>query len=72
MKKDDHAADALRYAVMSRPEEPKLEDFKGRASQQNTLSGSVRRELEQLKTGGATKDPWAEVYGKDVSWDDSY
>lgn len=69
VKKDDHAVDALRYAIMSRPEEPKKEDMKAKQRQASTLSGSVQRELHDLKRGGAPKDPWSEIYGKDPGWD---
>lgn len=73
VKKDDHSVDALRYLIMSRPEEPKLDEFKASQRNQSTLSGSVQRELHQLKTGGAPKDPWNDFeYGKDTRWDDGY
>lgn len=73
VKKDDHAVDALRYAIMSRPEEPKVADTKAKQRSQPTLSGSVQRELHELKHGGAPKDPWNDyTYGKDVQWEDPY
>ncbi len=70
VKKDDHAADAWRYGVMSRPEEPKLEEFKTQQRMQSTLSGSVQRELHAIRTGGTPRDPFQDFdYGKDPGWD---
>ncbi len=69
VKKDDHSCDALRYAIMSRPEEPKKSDLKVVQRQAPTLSGSVQRELHDIKRGGPPKDPFGEVYGKDPGWD---
>jgi PBSX family phage terminase large subunit len=73
VKKDDHAVDALRYAMMSRPEEPKLADLKTKKRQEPTLSGSVQREFHQLKQKGTQHDIWKDYeYGKDISWDDLF
>lgn len=72
VKKDDHSVDALRYAIMSRPEGPKLEEYKDKARMQNTLSGSLQRELHELKNGGPPKDPWGEVYGSDTGIKDDF
>lgn len=73
VKKDDHAVDALRYAVMSRPEEPKKADLSAKRRDQATLSGSVQRELYELKQKGRSQDPWKDyTYGKDTAWDDPY
>ena len=70
VKKDDHAVDALRYAIMSRPEEPKIAELKEQKRQQATLSGSVQRELHELKQKGKSKDMWNDYeYGKDTSFD---
>jgi phage terminase large subunit len=65
VKKDDHAVDALRYGMMSRPEIPKLKDMKQQARLANTLSGSVMREFEELRQGKGYKDPFGEQYGVD-------
>jgi hypothetical protein len=70
VKKDDHAVDALRYAIMSRPEQPKLSDLSAKKRQAPTLSGSVQRELYELKNKGNSKDVWADYnYEKDTSND---
>lgn len=66
VKKDDHAVDALRYAVMSRPEEPKAKDLTDRKRNEYGMSGSLQRELNEIKSGGGKhKDPWGESYEKD-------
>ncbi len=67
VKKDDHAVDALRYAIMSRPEEPKKEDLSKKKREQATLSGSLQRELHSLRNKGKDKDAWADyIYEKDT------
>lgn len=72
-KKDDHAADALRYAIMSRPEAPKASDKDSRKRNEYGLSGSLQRELHEIKSGGkAIKDPWDEVYGQDTGVNSDY
>lgn len=60
IKKDDHAVDALRYAVMSRPEEPKKSNLNAAKREAATLSGSVMRELHELKSPKVLKDPWGD------------
>jgi PBSX family phage terminase large subunit len=71
VKKDDHACDALRYGLMSRPEEPKRADLTQKLRQASTLSGSVQRELHDLKRGGkGYKDMWGEKYGEDPGMSD--
>jgi PBSX family phage terminase large subunit len=73
VKKDDHAVDALRYAVMSRPEEPKMADTKAKIREAPTLSGSVQREFHDLKQKGKSKDVWSDYdYEKDTSWIDPF
>ncbi len=73
VKKDDHAVDALRYAIMSRPEEPKKADLKAKQREQATLTGSLQRELHELRSKGNNMDVFKDyVYGKDTSWDDPY
>ncbi len=72
-KKDDHAVDALRYAICSRPEEPKKEDLRAKKRQESSLSGSVQREIHELKNKVGKQDPWKDYeYGKDTTWDDPY
>lgn len=67
VKKDDHAVDALRYAIMSRPEEPKKADLKAKKRDEPTLSGSVQRELHEIKQGGGSTDVWKDYqYGRDT------
>lgn len=72
VKKDDHAVDALRYAIMSRPEEPKIKDLKGKQRQASTLSGSLQREIYELKQGSGKKyDIWKDLeYGPETGYDD--
>lgn len=73
VKKDDHAVDALRYAIMSRPEEPKLDDLKAKKREASTLSGSVQREIHELKNKGGKTDSFGDYeYGPDVNWNDPY
>lgn len=70
VKKDDHAVDALRYAIMSRPEEPKLADLRTKQRQESTLSGSVQRELHNIRNKGKSQDPWKDFeYGRDTGND---
>ena len=57
--------DALRYAIMSRPEEPKTQDISAKRRQAPTLEGSILRELHDLKKGVGYKDPWGEKYEVD-------
>jgi PBSX family phage terminase large subunit len=73
VKKDDHAVDALRYAIMSRPEEPKIADLREKKRQEPTLSGSVQRELHELKQKGKTYDIFKDYeYGKDTFYEDPF
>lgn len=73
VKKDDHAVDALRYAIMSRPEEPKKEDLRSKGRSESTLSGSVQRELHEIKNKGNKNDPWKDYdYDKDTTWDNPF
>jgi PBSX family phage terminase large subunit len=65
--------DALRYAVMSRPEAPLLDEFKSKQRQQSTLSGSVQRELHDLKKGSkGTKDLWGDEMGRDPGMNNDF
>lgn len=72
VKKDDHAADALRYAIMSRPEAPKMSDIKSKKRDESTLSGSVQRELHEAKHGKGYVDPFGERYERDNSYDSDF
>lgn len=73
VKKDDHAADALRYAIMSRPEAPKTQDLTDRKRNEYGMSGSLQRELQTIKSGdGKFKDPWGESYEKDPGFNDNF
>jgi hypothetical protein len=73
VKKDDHAVDALRYAIMSRPEEPKLADLKATKRQDATLTGSVMRELHDAKQKGSGYDVFKDYkYERDTTWDDQF
>lgn len=71
VKKDDHAVDALRYAIMSRPEEPKIADTKAKKREERTLSGSVQRELHELKEKKNDYDVFKDYkYEKDSYFDE--
>lgn len=48
-KYNDHAVDALRYAIMSRPELPRMEDIAAKRRQAPTLEGALQRELQSVK-----------------------
>ena len=66
VKKDDHAVDALRYGIMSRPEEPKKQDLTDKRRNEYGMSGSLQRELHEIRQGkDGKKDPWDETYGID-------
>lgn len=64
VKKDDHACDALRYGIMSRPEAPILADKKKEKRQESSMVASIMRELHDIKHP-TSKDPWGEAYGED-------
>lgn len=71
VKKDDHAVDAFRYAIMSRPEEPKLADLKAKKRQENTLSGWVQNEFHRLTHKEGKRDAFKDFeYGPDTTLDD--
>lgn len=57
-KHDDHAVDALRYLIMSRPEPHVTKDDIYKKIKYNSLEGSLYRELEQLKTPKSGSDPF--------------
>lgn len=59
VKKDDHAVDAWRYGVMSRPEEPKKADMKAEQRKVASLEGSLMRELHEIKHP-RSKDPFGD------------
>lgn len=66
VKKDDHAADALRYAIMSRPEAPKHADIAAKKRSENTLGAAIQRELYEAKNGRGYTDPFGEKWDKDT------
>lgn len=71
VKKEDHAVDALRYAIMSRPEEPKVADMRSKKARAPTLEGSIMRELSEIKQKKSTYDAWKDFeYGEDPGWND--
>jgi phage terminase large subunit len=55
-KYKDHALDAFRYAVMSRPENPREESYEDRVKKLPGTSGQLQQELYRLKRG-YSKDP---------------
>lgn len=56
-KVDDHAVDALRYLLMSRPEAPKEKDDIWKKIEYTSLEGNLYRELQRIKKP-EPKDPW--------------
>lgn len=70
VKKDDHAVDAFRYGIMSRPEEPKLADLRSKKAQAPTLEGSIMREFNEIRSKKGKSDVWGELYGEQETWDD--
>ena len=73
VKVDDHGPDMVRYAIMSRPEAPKVENRDYLRRQEYGLSGSLQRELYDIKTGNKNvKDPWGEAYGQDPGFNDDF
>ena len=66
VKKDDHAVDALRYGIMSRPEEPKRADLSDKKRNEYGMAGSLQRELHEIKNGNkGKKDLWGDELGED-------
>lgn len=60
MKVDDHANDALRYMLMSRPEAPDHKDEVWSRVKYNSLEGALIRDLQEKKNPKKYKDPWGE------------
>lgn len=58
VKKNDHACDALRYAIMAKADAPKEADNKQEKLRANTLEGSILRELQELKHPTLKGDPF--------------
>lgn len=56
-KVNDHACDALRYLLMSRPDAPTVKDLKAEALKVNTLEASLQRDLDRIKNP-KPKDPF--------------
>lgn len=60
MKVDDHACDAFRYLIMTRPESsPKKEDFYKKVAY-TSLEGALYRELKDLKKPLKSNDPFGD------------
>jgi hypothetical protein len=58
---------------MSRPEAPKTESKAHLRRQEYGLSGSLQRELHELKSGSkSTKDAWGDQYGEDPGFKDDF
>lgn len=57
VKVNDHAADAFRYLVMSRPEAPKNTENVWKRLKYNSLEGSIYRELKAIRNP-VPKDPF--------------
>lgn len=59
VKVNDHAADALRYLIMARPDAPKVEDEVWNRIKYNSLEGHLIRDLAQFKKPKGGGDPLA-------------
>lgn len=59
LKVDDHACDALRYLIMSRPEPPKDQPDIWKKVPYSSLAGSIIRELQSIRKPEPT-DPFSE------------
>lgn len=57
-KVNDHACDALRYLIMSRPEAPKEKTSIWKKLKYNSLEGNLYRELQSWKKPKNNKDPF--------------
>lgn len=57
VKNNDHACDALRYLVMSRPEPPKADQNIWKSMKYDSLEGALYRDLQTFKKP-KQKDPW--------------
>lgn len=57
-KVDDHALDALRYLIMSRPDAPNTEDNIWNKIKYNSLEGSLIRDLKRAKNPKKKSDPF--------------
>lgn len=60
MKVDDHAADALRYLIMSRPAPPSPKDEVWQRVKYNSLTGALIRDIAEKKRPTNAKDPWGD------------
>lgn len=56
-KVDDHALDALRYLIMSRPEAPRIDERIWDKIKYNSLEGALYRDLKKAKKPKGSKDP---------------
>lgn len=57
-KVDDHALDALRYLIMSRPDAPKIDDRIWDRIKYNSLEGSLYRDFARAKKPKVKNDPF--------------
>jgi PBSX family phage terminase large subunit len=65
-KKDDHGCDMFRYGIMSRVDGPSVKDATDSKRNEYGLSGSLQRELHDIRGGDKSKkDPFGEEYGPD-------
>ena len=60
VKVHDHALDAMRYLIMSRPEAPNEKDQVWKRIEYNSLQGAIYRDLQQAKRPTDTKDPFGD------------
>lgn len=60
VKANDHACDALRYLIMSRPEAPKKDADIYKKMQYASLEGALYRDLQAVRAPKDPKDPFGE------------
>ena len=60
VKVHDHAVDALRYLIMSRPAPPSPKDEIWQRVKYNSLQGALIRDIQEKKNPKNDKDPWGD------------
>ncbi len=60
VKVDDHAMDALRYLIMSRPDAPDPKADIWKRMEYNSLQGAIYRDINNVKKPSDNKDPFGD------------
>lgn len=58
VKANDHAVDAFRYLIMSRPDAPKEDADLWKRVKYNSLEGSLIRDMQKFTKPSKNEDPW--------------